>query len=117
MQVEVTFRNLKPREEVRRRAQALFEKLQRFLDPSAEAHVVVQSEHGKLITELVVNTRGETYVASEEDDELRTAMDRMFHKMETNLRRGKGKRQERRRRSTEHEDGFGDPIGPGDDPD
>lgn len=106
MQLDVTFRNVKPREEVRRRAHALYDKLQRFLDQSADGHVVIKSEHGKLLAELVVTTRGETYVAHEEDDDLRTAIDRMFHKMETSLRRGKDKRDARRRHPGDEGDGF-----------
>ena len=41
MHLEVTFRNLKPREEVRQRSQVLFEKLERFLDESTDGHLII----------------------------------------------------------------------------
>lgn len=100
MHLEVSFRNLKPREEVRVRAQTLFRKLHRFLDPAAEGQLVVAIEHGHAILEAVVNTRGTTIKATEEDEELRTALDRVFHTLEAQLRKGKERRMERR-----HEEG------------
>ena len=106
MHLEVSFRNLRPRDEVRVRALALFEKLERFLDSASEGSLVVAVEHDKAIMELVVRAAGETYTVTEEDDELRTALDRAFHTMEVALRRSKEKRLDRSRKSLPPEDGF-----------
>jgi len=106
MHLEVSFKNLRPRDEVKTRAQALYSKLERFLDPASEATLLVNVEHGKAILELVVRTGGETHLVTEEDDELRTALDRSFHTMEDRLRRSKEKRLGRHRRSVPPEDGF-----------
>ncbi len=109
MHLEVTFRNMKGRSEVNRRAQALFAKLERFLDTADEGHLTLSTEHGKAISELVVQSRGTTHKAIEEHDELRAALDTSFHRVEEQLRRSKDKRIKR---------GRGDraEAAPGDDP-
>lgn len=97
MNFEVSFRNLRPRDEIRRRAHALFRKLQRFLDPAAEGSLVLGVEHDKAVLEIVVTTRGTTFKVAEEDDELRAALDKLFHTLEGQLRRAKERRLDRRR--------------------
>ncbi|MEZ4320192.1 MAG: HPF/RaiA family ribosome-associated protein [Myxococcota bacterium] len=105
MPLEVSFRNIRPREEVRNRAEVLYAKLERFLDPDEEGTLMVNVEHGKAIMELVVVTKGDTQKAAEEHEELRTALDKVFHTMEMQLRRRKERRMERRR-GGDREDGF-----------
>ncbi len=113
MHLEVTFKNLKPREEVKKRAQALYKKLERFLDSASDATLVLNVEHGQAVLELVVTVKGEVHKAVEEDEELRTALDKVFHTMEVQLRRGKEKRLAGRREVGDV-DGFvpdvGDPV-------
>jgi ribosomal subunit interface protein len=104
MQLDITFRNLRARDSIRQRAEALYQKLERFLDPSAEGQLVLTVEHSMAIVELVVASHGQTYKVAEEDPELRTAMDRMFHVMESKLRRSKERRQEHRGRRNRDED-------------
>ncbi|MCB9693027.1 MAG: HPF/RaiA family ribosome-associated protein [Alphaproteobacteria bacterium] len=106
MPLEVSFRNIKPREEIRNRAEVLYGKLERFLDPDEEGHLIVNVEHSQAVMELVVVTHGDTHKVVEEDPELRTALDRLFHTMETQLRRRKERRQDRRQRGDERPDGF-----------
>lgn len=109
MHLEVTFKNLRPREEVRRRAQALMAKMERFVDPAASGLLTVSVEHDQAVLEVSVTTAGHTYVAREEDPELRTALDRVMHNLENQLRRGKERREDRRagkRERTRDEDGF-----------
>lgn len=97
MSLSVTFKSLAPREEVRRRAVALYGKLERFLDPSAEGTMVIAFEHGQIISDIVVNARHATFKATSEDPDLRTSIDRLMHTLEEQLRRAKGKRTERQR--------------------
>jgi ribosomal subunit interface protein len=106
MHLEVSFKNLRPREEVRTRAHALFQKLERFLEPASAANLVVNVEHGNAILELVVRSGGETHTVTETHDELRTALDKTFHTMEDRLRRAKEKRQDRHRAGGAPADGF-----------
>jgi len=106
MHLEVSFRNLRARDEVKARAQALFEKLERFLDAASESTLVVAVEHGKAIMELVIRTGGEVHTITEEDDELRTALDKVFHTMEVALRRSKERKLDRSRKSVPPADGF-----------
>jgi ribosomal subunit interface protein len=106
MHLEVTFKNLRPRDEIRRRGEALYTKLERFLDPAASAELIVQVEHGKAVLELIVHSKGQSVAVQEEDDELRTALDKLFHRMELALRRRKEKRIDRRRRGGHDDDGF-----------
>ena len=105
MHLEVTFKNLRAREEIRKRATALFKKLERFLDPSAEGQLIVAVEHGSAVLELVVTTHGEVHKALEEEEELRTALDKLFHTMEGQLRRAKSRRITKRK-GGDAEDGF-----------
>jgi len=106
MNLDVTFRNLRPRDEIRRRGDALYAKLERLLDPAADAHMVVSIEHHEAIVEVVVTTLGHVCKAEERSDDLRTAMDKAFHGVEEQLRRLKDKRTEKRGRGREKEDGF-----------
>ncbi len=96
MHLEVTFRNLNPRDEVRKRAQALYDKLDRFLDAASEGQMTVSVEHGAAIIEIVVTTRGTTFKVHEEDPDLRTSLDRAMHALENQLRRAKEKRTQHR---------------------
>ena len=98
MKFDVTFRNLSPREEVKHRAGLLYEKLARFIDEAGDGKLIVTIEHGEAGCELTVRSYGETYVALEEDQDLRTALDRCFHTMENTLRRAKERRTAGRRR-------------------
>lgn len=106
MHLEVSFRNLRARDEVKARAQALYAKLERFLDPAAEGQLVVAVEHSKAIMELVVRTGGEVHTVNEEDDELKTALDKAFHTMDVRLRRSKERRMDRQHESVPPADGF-----------
>lgn len=105
MHLEVTFKNLKARDEIKKRALALHKKLERFLDPASESTLLVNVEHGNAILELVITTHGEVHKAVEEDAELRAALDKAFHTIEIQLRRTKEKRFADRR-DVEQEDGF-----------
>ena len=108
MPLEVSFRNLRPRDEIRKRAAVLYSKLERFLDPDAEGHLIVSVEHGQAVLEIVVVTHGDTQKAVEEHEELRTALDKVFHTMEQQLRRRKERRVARRHAHADRPDGFVD---------
>jgi ribosomal subunit interface protein len=106
MPLEVSFRNLKPREEIRKRADVLYGKLERFLDPDEEGQLMVNVEHGSAVLELVVVTHGDTLKAQEEDADLLTSLNKTFHNMEMQLRRRKERKQDWRQRGEERPDGF-----------
>jgi ribosome-associated translation inhibitor RaiA len=106
MHLEVSFKNLRPRDEVRMRAQALFGKLERFLEPASTGTLLVNVEHGNAILELVVRAAGETHTVSESHSELRAALDKTFHTMEVRLRRAKERRLDRHRGGGPEVDGF-----------
>lgn len=106
MNLEVTFRNLNPRDEIRKRAATLYGKFERFLDAAAEGHFIVSIEHDAAICELVVKSRRHTFKAEEQDPDLRTAMDKVFHNVEEQLRRFKDKRTDKRARGKDPEMGF-----------
>lgn len=117
MHLEVTFKNLRPRDEIRNRANALYKKLERFLDPASEGHLRVSVEHGQACLELVVTAHGETHKAVEEQEELRTALDKLFHNIEGQLRRSKERRLDGRSDVPRVDgfDGVDDPAGADDD--
>jgi ribosomal subunit interface protein len=97
MNIEVSFKGLKPRREVKERAEALFKKLHRFLEASSEARLLVAVSHGNAVLELVVSKKGQTFKAESEHSDLRTALDQVFHTMESQLRRSKERGLDRRR--------------------
>ena len=105
MNFEVSFRNIRPREEIKQRATVLCKKLHKFLDASSEATLLVDVEHSAAVLELVVSSRGETHKVVEEHGDLRTALDKTFHTMEKQLRRSKERRLAGRR-DVPDEDGF-----------
>jgi ribosomal subunit interface protein len=108
MQLEVTFRNTRARDEIRRRAEALFGKLERFLDETSEGTCAISTEHGAMRVEIGVSAHGQAHHAHDEDEDLQTALDRAFHTIELSLRRAKDKRVDRKRRGhTDEVDGFG----------
>lgn len=107
MHLEVTFKSgLRPRKEVRERAEMLFGKLERFLEPASEGQLTVQIDHTEAIVELVIKAHGETHVVVEEQEDLRTALDKAFHTMETRLRRQKERRIDARQAGAPQTDGF-----------
>jgi ribosomal subunit interface protein len=106
MHLEVTFKNLRPRDEIRDRAEVLYAKLERFLEPAAQATLVVAVEHGQAVLELVVTTHGETHTVVEENGDLRTALDKLFHTMDLRLRRSKERRADHHRADDTPPDGF-----------
>jgi ribosomal subunit interface protein len=112
MHLEVTFRNLNPRDEVRTRAEALFAKMEKFLDPAAQAHMIVSVEHGMACVEVVLTSRGTTHKVAEEDAELRASLDRAMHSLEYQLRRAKEKRTNRKGRPDVAEVAGGEEAGP-----
>lgn len=106
MHLEVTFRNLRPREEVRRRGQVLYAKLERFLDPSADASLVITREHGVFRADLTIASKRALHQVHEEHDDLRTALDRSFHRIETAVRRTKERGTARRHEGARRPEGF-----------
>ncbi len=106
MNLSITFKNLKPRPELKERADFLFGKLERFLEPAAEGSLVVERSHGEAVLELIVRTWGETHTAVVEESDLRTALDKAFHVMENRLRRHKERRIDRRHAAAAEADGF-----------
>jgi ribosomal subunit interface protein len=106
MHLEVTFKNLRPRDEIRERAEALYAKLERFLEPAAQGTLVVAVEHAKAVVELVVTSHGETHTVIEEKGDLRTAIDMTFHTMDLRLRRAKERRADHHRAEAPEADGF-----------
>lgn len=107
MNLHVTFRNLNPRDEIRRRGEALFAKLERFVDPATEGQMIVSIEAHEAIVEVIVSEGRHVSKALERSEDLRTAMDKAFHTVEEQLRRRKDRRNSgKRARRREPETGF-----------
>jgi len=106
MSLEVSFRHMKPREEIRRRATALYGKLERFLDPSAEGSLVISFEHSVPAAEAHISAWGQVFKAESDDADLRTSIDRIFHTLENSLRRAKTRRVDAWQKGSGREDGF-----------
>jgi putative sigma-54 modulation protein len=101
MRLDITFRNLKPDEELRQVVSRRLEKVSRFLRPPIEAHVVLHEEKHRQLVEVSVSGAGEAaHVASAESDDMRTAIDMVMHKIESSLRRSHDRRVDHRRGHT-----------------
>ena len=108
MHIEVTFRNLQPRAEIKKRVEVLFGKLHKFLDPSSEAQMNVAIEHSVAVVEIHVTAHGHTHKVSDEDADMRTVVDRVFHKLENQLRRNKERVKDHKHTGRPEEVGFGE---------
>ena len=96
MSITVSYRNLKPRRDVNRRAESLYGKMEAYLDPAASATLLLSAENDAVVAEATVQAWSNTFRAEETDDELRTAMDKVMHKLNEQVRRFKDKRSKHR---------------------
>lgn len=98
MKVDITGRHIDVTEGLRTHAEDKLAKLERFLDGSAEAHVVLFIEKHRHVAEIQVKHKIGTFAGTEETGDLYVSIDGVVDKLEKQIRRFKDKRNDRRRR-------------------
>ncbi|MEL6349957.1 MAG: ribosome-associated translation inhibitor RaiA [Myxococcota bacterium] len=96
MNLAMTFRNLEGTDAMRNRANKKFSKLTRFLDESAEAHMVCSIQRHRHTVELTVSTDGETLRTSDTSDDMYTSIDAVMNAMAQAARRHRERIRDRR---------------------
>ena len=86
MQTTVTARHCDVPDEIRTRAQDVAEKLARLAHRPQRMEIVFDEEHQRRVVELKMSLpRGQTLVATSEETDFRTALDRAAEKLRSQL--------------------------------
>jgi putative sigma-54 modulation protein len=91
MKISVTFRNGEGENWQKNYAEEKMQKLKKYLDAPAEAHVVVSMEKFRNVTEINLNSNGWNINAKEEAKDMRVALDRCVEKIEKQLKKQREK--------------------------
>ena len=96
MPVTVTFRQVRPTEALRRHAETKAQRLQKFLHRPIDGHVVLSVLKHRHIAEFVVNADRMSFTATEETDDLYSAIDLAIAKLERQIAKRITKRKARK---------------------
>lgn len=96
MSVTVTFRHVRPTDALRRYAETKTQRLQKFVHRPIEAHVVLSVDKRRHVAELVVNADSMSFTATEETDDLYSAIDLAMAKIERQVAKRTTKRKDRK---------------------
>jgi putative sigma-54 modulation protein len=99
MKISVTFRNGEVENWQKVYAEEKMQKLNKYLDAPAEAHIVVSMEKFRNATEINLSSNGWNINAKEEAKDLRIALDRCVDKIEKQLKKQKEKVREHKPKS------------------
>lgn len=91
MKISVTFRNGEGENWQKNYAEEKMQKLKKYLDAPAEAHVVVSMEKFRNVTEINLNSNGWNINAKEEAKDMRVALYRCVEKIEKQLKKQREK--------------------------
>jgi len=112
MDIITTARRFEMTPEVREHARKRLQKLERYVDRAAEAHVVLEQEKYRQIAEISVHARGTEISSREESDDILVSIDKVAERLERQLKRLHARRKTHKaRRGTEPEEtaGAGEP--------
>jgi len=99
MKVSVTFRNGEGENWQKDYAQEKIQKLKKYLDSPAEAHVIISLEKFRNTVEINVSSAGGSIHAKEEGKDLRTVFDKCLDKVEKQIKKQKEKIREHQPKS------------------
>lgn len=99
MKISVTFRNGEGENWQKTYAEEKMQRLNKYLDVPAEAHIIVSMEKFRNVTEINLSSNGWNINAKEEAKEIRTALDRCVDKIEKQLKKQKEKIREHKPKS------------------
>lgn len=96
MQVVVTFRNIEATDALRDHAVAKLQRVRKFIRRPIEAHVVLAVVKHRHLAEIKVSASRMTFNATEETDDLYSAIDLAMSKIERQVKKHSSKRQSRK---------------------
>ena len=96
MKVSVTFRKIDPSDHIKQYAEDKLERLEKYLEASSEAHVVLSVEKFRHIADISVSSNGLRIKGVEETEDMYSAIDMVMDKIEKQLRRQMDRRKTRK---------------------
>jgi len=91
MQIRITGRHLGLTEDIRELIEKRIEKLETFYDRILEAHVVVDNEDNRYLTEITLKTKRTILHAEDEEYDLFASINATMDKIERQIKRRKGR--------------------------
>jgi len=96
MQINITFRNMEPQEEIKEYVQKKALRLKRLLNEPIEMRVILEAEKFRYLAEVTLNADGINVVGRQTEGELHAAIDLVMDKVERQVKdhkeRNKGNR-------------------------
>jgi putative sigma-54 modulation protein len=89
MNMDLTYRNIKPSTRLKGRAEKKFQKVAKHLREPIEAHFVLREEKHMKIAEFTVTGSGEVFKAEEQTSDMFASIDGAMTKLERVVRRHK----------------------------
>lgn len=102
MNISVTFRNSEGEDWQKTYVQERIEKLKKYFDAPAEAHIILSTEKFRNVVEINLSANGWNVNAKEEDKDMHLAVDSCIDKIEKQLKKQKEKIREHKARSIRH---------------
>ena len=102
MKISVTFRNTEGEKAQKDYAEEKIGKLKKYLDATAEAHIVLSVEKFRNMVEINLSSNGWTINAKEKDKDVRLAIDKCIDKIEKQVKKQKEKNRKRKPVSIRH---------------
>jgi ribosome hibernation promoting factor len=96
MHIDITFKNMDPSEALKEYAIKRLSKIGKYIDRPTEAHVVLSVEKIRHKAEVMLNADGVIINAVEITEDLYSAIDMVMNKLERQVKKHKGKLQERK---------------------
>ncbi len=87
MQINVTFRNMDPSEDVKAYVEDKLSKVKRYLLEPIEANVILKSEKFRHVAEVLISANGVRINASEETDDVYSAIDLLLDTVEAQIKK------------------------------
>jgi putative sigma-54 modulation protein len=113
MKISVTFRNGEGENWQKVYAEERIQKLNKYLDAPAEAHIIISMEKFRNTTEIHLSSNGWNMNAKEEAKDMHLALDRCIEKIEKQIKKQKEKVRDHKpksiRRGQEKQVGGGEP--------
>ncbi len=91
MNISVTFRNSEGEDWQKTYVQERIEKLKKYFDAPAEAHIILSTEKFRNVVEINLSANGWNVNAKEEDKDMHLAVDSCIDKIEKQLKKQKEK--------------------------
>jgi len=96
MNMDVTYRNVKPSVRLKGRAEKKFQKVAKHLREPIDAHLVLREEKHLKIAEFTVTGSGEVFKAEEHTSDMFASIDGAMTKLERVVRRHKERHHDRK---------------------